>query len=164
MVGSLCYSFIHPRMTWLPCLTGREKQQLEALHSTAMTGILCLKLIYPHRRSWSKPDFITLINSWYISCRIRLQLLQPSTSIALNVTVYPQPIITSSNQQQHVLTSGAYDDTIAGVATPQILVAAGKYYVMPSTYNPGTEVGFKLIVYSSVAGLKVTQIVKSNWL
>jgi calpain-7 len=91
--------------------------------------------------------------------RIRLQLLQPSTSIALNVTVYSQYITPSLNQQRHVATSGAYDDTIAGVATPQISVAAGKYYVVPSTYNPGTEVGFKLIVYSSTAGLMVTQIV-----
>ena len=86
-------------------------------------------------------------------------MLQPSTSVALNVTVYPQPITTPLNQQRHVLTSGAYDDAIAGVATPQISVAAGKYYVVPSTYNPGTEVGFKLIVYSSIAGLMVTQIV-----
>ena len=86
-----------------------------------------------------------------------MQLLQPSTSIALNVTVYRHPITTPLNQQRHVLTSGAYDDTIAGVATPQISVAAGKYYVVPSTYNPGTEVGFKLIVYSSIAGLVVTQ-------
>jgi calpain-7 len=86
-------------------------------------------------------------------------LLQPSTSIALNVTVYPQPITTSLNQHRHVLTSGAYDDTIAGAATPQISVAAGKYYVVPSTYNPGAEVGFKLIMYSSIAGLMVSQIV-----
>ncbi|KAF8807060.1 hypothetical protein BYT27DRAFT_7242680 [Phlegmacium glaucopus] len=91
--------------------------------------------------------------------KIRLQLLQPSTSIALNVTVYPQYVKPSLNQQRHVLTSGAYDDTIAGVATPQISVAAGKYYAVPSTYNPGTEVGFKLIVYSSIAGVMVTQIV-----
>jgi calpain-7 len=91
-----------------------------------------------------------------VSCRIRLQLLQPSASVALNVTVYSQHVIPSLNQQRHVLTSGAYDDTIAGVATPQISVAAGKYYVVPSTYNPGTEVGFKLIVYSSIAGLSIT--------
>jgi len=93
--------------------------------------------------------------------KIRLQLLQPSTSIALNVTVYSPHATPSLNQQRHILTSGAYDDTIAGVATPQISVAAGKYYVVPSTYNPGTEVGFKLTVYSSIAGLMVTQIKSS---
>lgn len=94
--------------------------------------------------------------------KIRLQLLQPTTSIALNVTVYPRYVTPSSDQQRHVLTSGAYDDAIAGVATPQISVAAGKYYVVPSTYNPGTEVGFKIIIYSSIAGVMVTQIVKNQ--
>ena len=158
MVGSLLHCYLFPDPKNRPTyLIGREKQQQEALHSNAMTRIPYLKLIYPHWRNWSKPDFITLIHSWNISCRIRLQLLQPSTSIALNVTVYPQPITTSLNQQRHIITSGAYDDTIAGVATPQISVAAGKYYVVPSTYNPGSEVGFKLIVYSSIAGLMVTQ-------
>ena len=91
--------------------------------------------------------------------RIRLQLLQPSTSAALNVTVFSQLVTPSLNQRRHILTSGAYDDTIAGVATPQISVATGKYYVVPSTYNPGTELGFKLIVYSSIVGLMVTRIV-----
>jgi calpain-7 len=57
-----------------------------------------------------------------------------------------------------VLTSGAYDDTVAGVATPQITLAAGTYYVVPSTYSSGHEAGFKLIVYSSVSGVKITLV------
>jgi len=89
---------------------------------------------------------------------IRLQLLQPSTAIALNVTVYPnfQNSIDSSLRQRHVATSGAYDDTIAGVATPQVTLGTGKYYIVPSTYNPGTETGFRMLVYSSVSGVTVT--------
>ncbi|KAF8150612.1 hypothetical protein B0H34DRAFT_801552 [Crassisporium funariophilum] len=96
--------------------------------------------------------------------KIRLQLVHPSTAIALNVTVYPSiykgsPI--SLTQQRHVTTSGSYDDTIAGVSTPQIAIGAGKYHVVPSTYNPGIEVGFKIIVYSSVAGVKLTPLQRS---
>ncbi|KAF8962724.1 hypothetical protein BDZ97DRAFT_1702205 [Flammula alnicola] len=91
--------------------------------------------------------------------RIRLQTLHPSTAIALNVTVYPNhenDIATSLKRQRHVVTSGAYDDTIAGVATPQSTISAGKYYIVPSTYNPGTEAGFRMLVYSSTSGVKVT--------
>ncbi|KDR76346.1 hypothetical protein GALMADRAFT_247750 [Galerina marginata CBS 339.88] len=89
---------------------------------------------------------------------IRLQLLQPSTAIALNVTVYPnfQNDIESSLRQSHVATSGAYEDTIAGVATPQATLGTGKYYIVPSTYNPGTETGFRMLIYSSVSGITVT--------
>jgi len=52
-----------------------------------------------------------------------------------------------------VLTSGAYDDAVAGVATPQITLGAGTYHVVPSTYSPGHEAGYKLIVYSSISGV-----------
>lgn len=92
--------------------------------------------------------------------RIRLQLLQPSTAIALNVTVYTNSHnnIATSLRQRHIATSGAYDDAIAGVVTPQTTLGAGKYYVVPSTYNPGTQAGFRMVFYSSISGIKVTPV------
>ena len=91
--------------------------------------------------------------------RIRLQLLHPSTPTSLNVTIYP---VSSSSLVEcnlttlrHTATSGAYDDCIAGVATPQIALAKGKYWIVPSTYNPGMEARFKIIVYSSVKEFEV---------
>jgi calpain-7 len=57
-----------------------------------------------------------------------------------------------------VLTSGAYDDTIAGVATAQITFGAGTYFVVPSTYSPGHEAEYKLLVYSSASGVTITPV------
>lgn len=94
-------------------------------------------------------------------CRIRLQLLQPSTAIALNLTIYPgskDGFSTSLERQKYVATSGAYDDGIAGVAIQLATLATGKYYVVPSTYNPGVELGFRMIVYSNVAGFTVQEV------
>lgn len=88
-------------------------------------------------------------------------MLQPSPAVALNVTVFASvgnDIQSSLTQKPAVLTSGAYDDTIAGVATPQTKVAAGTYYVVPSTYSPGHEAGFKLVVYSSAFGATITPV------
>lgn len=90
--------------------------------------------------------------------RIRLQLTQPSTTIPLNVTVYPSSIGSFPpflEGKKHIATSGGYDDSIAGVATPAVTFAAGKYYIVPSTYSPGAELGFRILVYSSVSGFKL---------
>ncbi|TFK45065.1 hypothetical protein BDQ12DRAFT_674049 [Crucibulum laeve] len=87
--------------------------------------------------------------------KIRLQLLHPSTAVALNVTVFPvSPTLTL---QRHVATSGGYDDAIAGVVTPQVALRAGKYWIVPSTYHPGVEAGFKLIVYSTIGDIKISK-------
>ena len=160
MVGSLCNLLPDPKRTeYLVSQGGRNSCWRPFIRPLWQESCVCGWYTLIDAAEVSQILLHTRIDSWYILCRIRLQLLQPSTSISLNVTVYPQSITTSLNQHRHVLTSGAYDDTIAGVATPQISVAAGKYYVVPSTYNPGAEVGFKLIVYSSIAGLMVSQIV-----
>jgi calpain-7 len=93
--------------------------------------------------------------------RIRLQLIQPSSAVALNVTVFANvggDTESSLTQKPPVLTSGAYDDTVAGVATAQITLGAGTYHVVPSTYNPGHEAGYKLIVYSSSSGVMITPV------
>ena len=87
--------------------------------------------------------------------------MHPSTATALNVTVYPalggDPSL-SLVQTRNAMTSGAYDDAIAGVATPQATLSAGKHYIVPSTYNPGSEAAFRIIIYSSVSGVKVTSL------
>ncbi|KAF9485226.1 cysteine proteinase [Pholiota conissans] len=96
--------------------------------------------------------------------KIRLQTTQTSNAIAINVTIYPvhKDVITSLTRQGHVATSGAYDDSIAGVATPQVTLGAGKYYIVPSTYNPRTIVGFRMLVYSSISGIQVDEVGKSS--
>ncbi|KAF9012688.1 hypothetical protein BDQ17DRAFT_1344439 [Cyathus striatus] len=86
--------------------------------------------------------------------KIRLQLAHPSNAIAINITLYPASTSTAALQRP-VATSGDFDDAIAGVATPQVVLKAGKYWAIPSTYQPGVESDFKMIVYSSADGLKV---------
>ncbi|KAG7449916.1 cysteine proteinase [Guyanagaster necrorhizus] len=85
--------------------------------------------------------------------KVRLQLIRPSSSSPLNVAIYPADA--SEYTASHLATSGAYDDAISGVVTPQISLNRGKYWIIPSTFNPGIEAAFQLIVYSSVSGVEV---------
>ncbi|KAF8058758.1 hypothetical protein FPV67DRAFT_1523596 [Lyophyllum atratum] len=87
--------------------------------------------------------------------KIRLQLLRPFTPTSLNLTVFPAS--PDGSLRRHITTSGAYNDAISGVVTPQVSLSAGKYWAVPSTYNPGVEAGFQLFVYTTVVGVKVTQ-------
>ncbi|KAF9073543.1 hypothetical protein BDP27DRAFT_1390928 [Rhodocollybia butyracea] len=85
--------------------------------------------------------------------QIRLQLIRPSSSISLNVTVYSASENLST--EDHVLTSGPYDDPITGVVTPLTTLSKGRYWVVPSTYNPGTQAAFQLIVFSTLASTEL---------
>lgn len=90
--------------------------------------------------------------------RIRLQLLRPKSPAALNLTLFPAPATgTSGALGRHIATSGAYDDSVAGVATPQIALGVGKYWAVPSTYAPGVLNAFQLVVYSTAARVNVAE-------
>ncbi|KAF8236080.1 cysteine proteinase [Tricholoma matsutake] len=65
--------------------------------------------------------------------------------------------VPSLTQLKHIVTSGAYNDAISGVVTPQTIISAGKYWAVPSTYNPGVEAEFQLIVYSKISGVRVSE-------
>ncbi|KAF9029355.1 cysteine proteinase [Hymenopellis radicata] len=80
--------------------------------------------------------------------KVRLQLIRPGASAPLNVTILPP---NSASSTAHITTSGAYDDAISGVVTPQMSLNKGKYWVVPSTYSPGVQAPFQLILYSSVS-------------
>ncbi|KAL1675511.1 hypothetical protein EV122DRAFT_218347, partial [Schizophyllum commune] len=97
--------------------------------------------------------------------KARLQLTSPSTSFtttssaarthttALNLTIYPAGEARAFND--HVATSGPYDDALPGVCTPEVMLQPGKYVLVPSTYNPGVVGGFLVVVYASVGDLVV---------
>jgi len=79
--------------------------------------------------------------------RVRLQLVQHSSNAAMNVTIYSGSDHPSADR--HVATSGAYDDARSGVVTPQTNLSKGRWWIVPSTYNPGVQATFQLIVYST---------------
>ncbi|KAJ7655627.1 hypothetical protein DFH06DRAFT_480739 [Mycena polygramma] len=89
--------------------------------------------------------------------RIRLQLVRPKAPAALNVTLFPAPAQGTTALGRHLVTSGAYDDSVAGVATPQIALGVGKYWAVPSTYAPGVLSAFQLVVYSTAARMNVAE-------
>lgn len=97
--------------------------------------------------------------------RFRLQLAAPSPSIALNLTVFNSPAAKGKGKGagalgRHVATSGPYSDAIAGVVIEQLALQPGRYLVVPSTYKAGARAAFRLIVYSSVAGVQVVPVKK----
>lgn len=59
---------------------------------------------------------------------------------------------------EHLTTSGPYSDAHSGVVTGQVMLQPDRYVVVPSTYSPNLEGGFRLIVYSSDAGITVTPL------
>ncbi|OBZ69552.1 Calpain-like protease palB/RIM13 [Grifola frondosa] len=81
--------------------------------------------------------------------QIRLQLVEPSSTTSLNITLFHAT--RSAALGTHVVTSGPYSDAISGVVTPRITLQPGKYIAIPSTYNPGIRASFKMIVYSTNA-------------
>ncbi|RDB24959.1 Calpain-like protease palB/RIM13 [Hypsizygus marmoreus] len=105
----------------------------------------------PTSERYSKNPIFEIDVPSLMQLKIRLQLLRPSTATALNVTIFP----TSPDGflRRHITTSGPYNDAISGVVTPQVSLRAGKYWAVPSTYNPGVEAGFQLFVYTSIGGV-----------
>ncbi|KAJ7198567.1 hypothetical protein GGX14DRAFT_666051 [Mycena pura] len=87
--------------------------------------------------------------------KIRLQLLRPTTLAAVNVTLFPTS--QTGVLGRHIATSGGYDDSIAGVVMPQVALAVGKYWVVPSTYAPAVQGSFQLVVYSTAAAVSITE-------
>jgi calpain-7 len=83
-----------------------------------------------------------------------MQLLQASSAVAINVTLFEMGDATGIGRQ--VLTSGPYSDAIAGVAIPESEIAAGNYVLVPSTYAPGVEAGFQVLLYSTGGGVEMS--------
>ncbi|EMD32932.1 hypothetical protein CERSUDRAFT_98944 [Gelatoporia subvermispora B] len=87
---------------------------------------------------------------------MRLQVTDSSSTTPLNVTLFRATQTTSLGA--HVVTSGPYSDAVSGVVTPQITLQPGTYLAIPSTYSPGVERAFRLLVYST----SVTQVSAST--
>ncbi|EKM75828.1 hypothetical protein AGABI1DRAFT_102686 [Agaricus bisporus var. burnettii JB137-S8] len=90
--------------------------------------------------------------------RVRLQLFEPSnSSVPINVAIY-KPSTSRSPSAGPVATSGAYGESLAGVAIPLATLAKGTYHIVPSTYGSNIVAEFRLIIYSNVNGFEVKSI------
>lgn len=97
----------------------------------------------------------------FFSIRIRLQLLEHTKtgSTALNVALFNSATTPMSRSNaKPMTTSGTYSEALAGVVTPLVTLAKGRYEVIPSSYVPGVLLPFRLIVYTSVGGVEVRKI------
>ncbi|KAH9855926.1 hypothetical protein C2E23DRAFT_723547 [Lenzites betulinus] len=81
--------------------------------------------------------------------RFRLQLARAHPTASLNLTIFHASAGATSST--HIATSGPYSDATSGVVIPQTTFQPGRYLAIPSTYNPGIQAGFVLIVYSTAA-------------
>ncbi|TFK84241.1 cysteine proteinase [Polyporus arcularius HHB13444] len=88
--------------------------------------------------------------------KLRLQLSEPSPSIALNLTIFNTS--TGSTLGRHIATSGPYSDVISGVVIEKLTLQPGRYLVVPSTFKPGVLAGFRLIVYSTASGVQLSPV------
>ncbi|KAG0708685.1 hypothetical protein DFH29DRAFT_891533 [Suillus ampliporus] len=82
----------------------------------------------------------------------RLQLLHRAPGVSTNLSLFPS---SSPNLQRHIASSGPYSDALSGVDIPKRSLAPGKYYLVPSTYHPGVQAQFRLIIYSTISGIEV---------
>ncbi|KAJ7578544.1 hypothetical protein C8J56DRAFT_1016524 [Mycena floridula] len=85
--------------------------------------------------------------------KVRLQLVRPSSSTAINITMFPSS--ETGSLGRHLTTSGGYHDGISGVVTPQISLKPGKYWMIPSTYNPDVKAEFLILAYSTAPGISL---------
>ncbi|KAF5355191.1 hypothetical protein D9756_005675 [Leucocoprinus leucothites] len=94
--------------------------------------------------------------------KIRLQLIgkAKASPVTLNVALFNAPTsnTTTTTSGTPVATSGTYSETLAGVVTPLVTLAKGRYEIVPSTYMPGVQVEFRLIVYCSVGSFEVKKV------
>ncbi|EGO00763.1 hypothetical protein SERLA73DRAFT_178686 [Serpula lacrymans var. lacrymans S7.3] len=86
--------------------------------------------------------------------KARLQLVKASPSISVNLSLFQSSDVALG---QCIATSGPYSDAVSGVDIPQVSLATGVYLLVPSTYNPGIQVAFRMILYSTAPGLNVVQ-------
>ncbi|KAL4071268.1 hypothetical protein V8B97DRAFT_2104210 [Scleroderma yunnanense] len=85
----------------------------------------------------------------------RLHLTSGSQSVSLNLSLFPA--IELALFDRPLASSGPYSDALAGVDIPTRTLAAGKYWLVPSTWTAGFQAGFKLIVYCSESGCVVNR-------
>ncbi|OAX42822.1 cysteine proteinase [Rhizopogon vinicolor AM-OR11-026] len=83
----------------------------------------------------------------------RLQLIDRAHGVSTNLSLFSSP---SVNSQKCTASSGPYSDALSGVDISRRLIAAGTYYLVPSTYHAGVLAQFRLIIYSTNSGIAVT--------
>ncbi|KAJ7072817.1 hypothetical protein C8F01DRAFT_1105319 [Mycena amicta] len=112
----------------------------------------------PSFKNYAKNPIFEIDVQTQTEIKIRLQLVRPTPSSAVNLTLFAASTsTTTSSLGQHLTTSGGYDDSLAGVVTPQIKLAPGKYWAVPSTYSPGVHGPFQIVVYSTAARVGVAE-------
>ncbi|KAI8978288.1 hypothetical protein BD414DRAFT_495116 [Trametes punicea] len=84
----------------------------------------------------------------------RLQLARSPPTASLNLTLFK--ILAMARSGAIMATSGPYSDAISGVVIPQMTLQPGRYILVPSTYSPGIQADFVLVIYSTVSGVQVT--------
>ncbi|KAF4563111.1 cysteine protease [Pleurotus pulmonarius] len=109
----------------------------------------------PSFKQYLNNPIFELIVSETTQIMIRLQLSRPSAGVPINVTVYPAP--TRGSLGQYAATSGAYNDSIAGVVTPKVSLVPGTYWIIPSTHSAGVQAAFKLVTYSTTNTISVVE-------
>ncbi|KAF9494200.1 cysteine proteinase [Pleurotus eryngii] len=109
----------------------------------------------PSFKQYLNNPIFELIVSETTQIMIRLQLSRPSAGVSINVTVYPAP--TRGSLGQYATTSGAYNDSIAGVVTPQVSLVPGTYWIIPSTHSASVQAAFKLVIYSTTNTISILE-------
>ncbi|KAI9062454.1 cysteine proteinase [Trametes sanguinea] len=85
--------------------------------------------------------------------QFRLQLARSSLLVPLNLTVIQ--ILDAFPKGAICATSGLYSDAVSGVVIPRTSFQPGRYFLVPSTREPGIEAEFVLTIYSTVSNVQV---------
>ncbi|GJE94253.1 cysteine proteinase [Phanerochaete sordida] len=91
---------------------------------------------------------------------IRLQLSDRNPNVSLNATLFQ--LKNDGTLGSLVATSGPYAETVCGVALGPVTAQAGSYAIIPSTFNPGVCMPFRLLVYTSTSSTSVNLVTLSR--
>ncbi|KAJ3487156.1 hypothetical protein NLI96_g3727 [Meripilus lineatus] len=98
------------------------------------------------KRYTANPTYEIQVSS-QTQLKARLQLHEANKITSINLTLFS--LGEPRKLGPHIATSGPYSDAVSGVVIPQTTMKAGNYLLIPSTFSPGIEAGYLLIIYSS---------------
>ncbi|KAG8778228.1 cysteine protease [Serendipita sp. 397] len=108
-------------------------------------------------RYWHNPVFeLKLERNTEVALKLQmLDIKQGTPYIPINLAIFKRDTVDGEQIEKEVATSGPYRESLYGVRVRPCRIPAGLYFVVASTYSPGTQGSFEILLWSdSLLALK----------